>query len=179
MRFRIASFVLALSTVLTPALAVAAQQEDFRTRRVEFELRHELLMLPRYDVFDWLFFEVLEKGKVRLGGQVRNATLRGDAERAAKRVEGVEEVVNEIEILPVSSSDDKLRIALYRALFWDTQLERYSHQALNPIHIIVKNGHVTLEGSVGTEMDKTIAGFRAREVSFVFSVDNKLVAESK
>jgi hyperosmotically inducible protein len=179
MSFRIASLVFALSMLLTPGFEAEAQQEDFRTRRVEFELRHELLMLPRYDVFDWLYFEVLEKGTVRLGGQVRTATLKGDAERAAKRVEGVEQIVNEIEILPVSSSDDKLRVALYRALFWDTPLEQYSYQALNPIHIIVKNGRVTLEGVVRTEMDKTVAGFKAREVPFVFNVDNNLVAETK
>lgn len=177
MRFPIASLAVVFCALATPIVAATAQQEDFRTRRMEFELKHELLMLPRYDVFDWLFFQVLEKGTVRLGGQVRNATLKNEAERAAKRVEGVEAVVNEIEILPVSTSDDRLRVAVYRALFWDTPLEHYSFQALNPIHIIVKGGRVTLEGVVRTEMDKTLAGFRAREVPFVFSVENHLVAE--
>jgi osmotically-inducible protein OsmY len=161
---------------LSPSPA-PAQQDDFRTRRIEFELKHELLMLSRYDVFDWLFFEVLDDGQVRLGGSVRNAFLKDQAERAAKKVEGIEDVVNDIEILPVSTSDDRLRLAVYRSMFRDTPLERYAHRSLNPIHIIVKGGRVRLEGVVASEMDRTIAEFKARDVPFVFGVENRLAID--
>jgi hyperosmotically inducible protein len=179
MRSPLLALALGLSLVLTPGTLTSAQQDqDFRTRRVEFELRHELLMMPRYDVFDWLYFEVLEKGTVRLGGQVRNAVLKNQAERVAKRVEGVEQIVNDIEILPVSPADDRTRVQVYRALFWgDSPLERYAWQSLNPIHIVVKSGRVKLEGVVATDMDKSLAGFKVREVPFILGVENNLQVE--
>jgi hyperosmotically inducible protein len=170
--------LLVLALTLVPS-AVPAQQDDFRARRLEFELKHELLRLARYDVFDWLTFELLDEGGVRLGGAVRNAFLKDQAERVAKRVEGVETVVNEIEILPPSSSDDRTRLQVYRALFFDTPLERYAIGADNPIHIVVKNGRVTLEGIVASEMDRTLAGFKAREVPFVFAVENRLAIDNR
>lgn len=158
--------------------SLAAQEaSDFRTRRVEFEIRHSLATLPYYGVFDHLAFQLLGDGTVRLLGQVRNGVLREQAERVTQEVAGVEKVVNEIEILPPSSSDDSLRVALYRALFRDTPLEQYAFHAMNPIHIIVRNGRVRLEGVVRTEMDKTVAGFKAREVPFIFAVENNLQVE--
>jgi osmotically-inducible protein OsmY len=168
-----------LLTMLTLSSSAAPARQDFHTRRVEFELKHELLMLSRYDVFDWLHFEVLDDGRVRLGGSVRNAFLKDQAERAAKKVEGIEDVVNDIEILPVSTSDDRLRLAVYRSMFRDTPLERYAHRSLNPIHIIVKGGRVRLEGVVASEMDRTLAGFKARDVPFVFGVENRLAIDNE
>jgi hyperosmotically inducible periplasmic protein len=167
------------SSIPTAWTTGSAQDPDFRSRRLEFEIRHSLALLPEYGVFDHLGFELLGKGAVRLVGQVRSGVLRGQAERAARQVEGVEQVVNEIEILPVSSSDDALRVALYRAIFWDTPLERYAYHSMNPIHIIVKRGRITLEGVVGSEMDKTLAGMKAREVPLTFGVENNLRVEKR
>jgi hyperosmotically inducible periplasmic protein len=137
------------------------------------EVRHQLVMLPWYSVFDNLEYKV-EGNKVTLIGQVIKPVLKGDAERAVKSVEGVEAVDNEIEVLPVSSMDDQIRRAEYRAIYGFGSLELYSVRAVPPIHIIVKNGHLTLEGSVATEADKDAAGIRANGVPNVFSVTNNL-----
>jgi hyperosmotically inducible protein len=133
-----------------------------------------LVMLPWYSVFDNLAYKV-EGDKVTLYGQVTRPTLKSDAETAVKGVEGVTTVVNNIEVLPPSPMDDQLRRALYRAIYGDAGLSRYAEQAVPSIHIIVKNGSVTLEGAVGNEMDKNLAGMRANQVPNVFSVKNNLV----
>jgi hyperosmotically inducible periplasmic protein len=178
-----ASSTVALDRASGPAFVPtgrqAPQAEDYRSRRLEFEVSHSLATLPTYGIFDHLAFELLGKGRVRLLGQVRSGVLRNQAERAALGVPGVEEIVNEIEILPPSPSDDNLRIALYRALFRDTPLERYAFNVMNPIHIIVRHGRVRLEGVVANEMDKTIAGMKAREVPFTFEVENNLRVEAR
>ncbi|HVP00721.1 MAG TPA: BON domain-containing protein [Bryobacteraceae bacterium] len=140
------------------------------------EVRHELVMLPYYGVFDNLAYRV-DGAKVTLFGQVTRPTLKSDAERVVKRIEGVEVVVNEIEVLPVSSMDDRIRRAVYRAIFSKPPLQRYQLGAVPPIHIIVKNGNVTLIGVVSTESDKTIAGMAANGVSGVFKVTNDLAVE--
>src|ERR1700738_1167347 len=118
--------------------------------RLEREVRHELAMLPYYSVFDNLAFRV-DDGTVTLMGQVTRPTLKSDAENVVKHIEGVERVINKIEVLPPSPDDDRIRIATYRAIYGDPALNRYAHQAIPPIHIIVKNGNVTLEGVVATE----------------------------
>src|ERR1700694_4118077 len=138
------------------------------------EVRHQLVMLPWYSVFDNLAYKV-EGDKVILSGQVTRPVLKSDAEAVVKSVEGVSAVVNNIEVLPPSPMDDQLRRAIYRAIYGDSGLSRYSVQAVPSIHIIVKNGNVSLEGVVDTEADKNLAYLRASQVPNVFSVKNNLV----
>src|SRR5205809_2704567 len=137
------------------------------------EVRHELVMLPYYNVFDNLSYRV-DGSTVTLMGQVTRPTLKSDAERVVKGIEGVEKVVNNIEVLPVSPNDDRIRMAVYRAIYGHTALQRYGLQAVPSIHIIVKNGNVTLEGVAANESDKNIANIQANGVSGVFSVTNNL-----
>ena len=144
--------------------------------RIEREVRHELVMLPFYGVFDNLSFRV-NGGTVTLMGQVSRPTLKTDAERVVKGIEGVDRVVNKVEVLPLSSYDDEIRLASYRAIYGHTALNRYALQAVPPIHIVVKNGNVTLEGVVANEGDKNIAGLQANTVPGVFSVTNSLRVE--
>lgn len=141
------------------------------------QVRHQLLTLPYYGIFDDLAFRV-DGSTVTLLGQVTQPVLKDDAERAVKHVEGVTRVVNQIEVLPLSPMDDQIRRAEYRAIYGDPELStRYGFRALPSIHIIVKNGHVTLEGVVANQMDKNVVGIRANGVPNVFSVDNNLVVE--
>jgi hyperosmotically inducible protein len=145
--------------------------------RIVKEVRHELVMLPYYGVFDNLSYKVDPDGTVTLIGQVARPTLKSDAENVVKKIEGVEKVVNNLEILPTSLNDDRIRRAVYRAIYGNSVLAPYQLRAVPPIHIIVKNGHVTLEGAVARSMDKQIAGVQANSVSGVFSVDNNLVVD--
>ncbi len=146
--------------------------------RLEKEVRHELVMLPYYNVFDNLSYRV-DGGSVTLMGQVTRPTLKSDAENVVKRLEGVTQVNNQIEVLPLSPNDDQIRRAVYRAIYGDTALStRYGFQAIPSIHIIVKNGNVTLAGVVANEGDKNIAGIRANGVPGVFKVDNQLMVEN-
>lgn len=140
------------------------------------EVRHELVMLPYYGVFDNLAYRV-DGETVILYGQVTRPTLKSDAERVVKGIEGVTRVDNQIQVLPLSSMDDGIRAATYRTIFGRPGLDRYAMQAVPPIHIIVDNGKVTLEGMVGTDMDKNQAGIYANSVSGVFSVTNNLRVE--
>jgi hyperosmotically inducible protein len=143
------------------------------------EVRHELVMLPYFGVFDDLGFTV-NGGQVTLLGAVTRPTLKSDAENVVKRIDGVTGVVNNIEVLPLSPNDDHIRRAIYRAIYGDSTLgTRYGFQALPSIHIIVKNGNVRLEGVVANEMDRTIAGLRANGVPGVFGVENALTVEQK
>ncbi len=144
--------------------------------RIAREVRHELVMLPYYGVFDNLAFQV-DGGTVTLLGQVTRPTLKSDAEGVVKQIEGVQKVNNQIEVLPLSSTDDRIRLAEYRAIYGQAQLNRYALRAVPPIHIIVKNGNVTLEGSVSSKGDKDVAGIQANGVSGVFSVTNHLRIE--
>jgi len=135
-------------------------------------------MLPYYGVFDNLAYRV-DGNTVTLFGQVTRPTLKSDAEHAVKGIEGVERVNNQIEVLPLSPMDDRIRLAEYRAIFSQPGLDRYAMQAVPPIHIIVSNGKVTLEGVVATEADKNLAGVKANGVNGVFSVNNNLRVESR
>jgi hyperosmotically inducible periplasmic protein len=141
------------------------------------EVRHQLLLLPYYSVFDNLSFKV-EADKVTLLGQVVRPTLKSDAESAVKSIEGVSSVDNQIQVLPVSPMDDQLRRTVYRAIYGDGVLSRYAMSAVPSIHIIVNNGNVTLEGVADSESDKNLAGLRANEVPNVFSVQNNLTVAS-
>jgi len=145
--------------------------------RIYKEVRHELVMLPYYGVFDNLSYKVDPDGTVTLLGQVARPTLKSDSENAVKRIEGVEKVVNNIEVLPTSINDDRIRRATYRAIYGSTVLSQYQLRAVPPIHIIVKNGNVTLEGVVARQMDKDVAGIKANGVQGVFGVTNNLAVE--
>jgi hyperosmotically inducible protein len=147
--------------------------------RIAREARHEILMLPYYSVFDNLGYEARPDGTVVLAGQVVNPTLKNDAEARVRKIEGVERVDNKIEVLPTSINDDRLRHQLYRAIYGHEALSRYSWEAVPPIHIIVKNGQVALEGVVANEMDKNLAGIQANSVSGVFKVTNNLKVENR
>jgi BON domain len=146
--------------------------------RLVRETRHELLMLPYYDVFDWLEGQVRPDGTVVLRGAVTRPATKKEAEECVKKIEGVTQVVNEIDVLPPSPMDDKIRVAVYRSLFdWDSPLFRYAHRSQPPIHIIVKNGRVWLKGVVATEMEKQLAYTKARSVPGTFDVINELQVE--
>lgn len=141
--------------------------------RITKEVRHELLMLPYYTIFDNLAYQV-NGNTVTLVGQVTRPTLKSDAEGVVKNIEGVQNVVNKIEVLPPSPMDDRIRIAEYRAIYGEPSLQKYGLSAMPSIHIIVKNGHVTLDGVVDNEADKNIANIRANSVPGVFSVTNNI-----
>jgi hyperosmotically inducible protein len=158
-----------------PAGALSQKSID----RIIKEVRHELVMLPFYGVFDNLSYKVDPDGTVTLLGQVARPVLKSDAENAVKHIEGVEKVVNNIEVLPTSIEDDRIRRATYRAIYGNEVLSQYQLRAVPPIHIIVKNGHITLEGVVARQMDKTIAGIQANSVPGAFSVTNNLVVEEE
>lgn len=166
---RITPLVLALAAVT----AVAPAQSDKARSNLIREVRHELVMLPYYGVFDNLSFRV-DGYTVTLIGQVTRPTLKSDAENVIKRIEGVEKVVNEIVVLPLSPMDDRIRRAIYRAIYGAPPLDRYALQAIPSIHIVVDNGKVTLVGVADSESDKNVAGLKANGVSGVFSVDNQL-----
>jgi hyperosmotically inducible periplasmic protein len=158
-----------------PAGALGQKSLD----RIYKEVRHELVMLPFYGVFDNLAYKVDPDGTVTLLGQVSRPVLKSDAENAVKHIEGVEKVVNNIEVLPTSINDDQIRRAAYRAIYGNEVLSQYQLRAVPPIHIIVKNGHITLEGVVARAMDKQIAGMQANSVPGAFSVTNNLVVEEE
>jgi hyperosmotically inducible protein len=156
---------------------------DRNVRRMEAlkeEVRHQLVTLPYYNVFDWLQGEVKPDGTVILMGGVTRPTTKDDAAARVKSLESVKQVVNNIEVLPLSPMDDGLRVALYRAIFrFDSPLFRYGTQAVPPIHIIVKNGHVTLKGVVANQTDSQLAALAANGVSGVFEVKNELQVEQR
>jgi len=163
------------SAVASPAVALHHAQRDNTKMEQNLvrEVRHQLLLLPYYSVFDNLLFKV-DRDRVTLMGQVVRPTLKSDAENVVKGLEGVRQVNNQIEVLPVSPMDDQLRRAVYRAVYGDTVLSKYGWSALPSIHLIVKNGHVALEGAVDSEGDKNLANIRASSVPNVFSVANNL-----
>jgi hyperosmotically inducible protein len=163
--------------VVSCAVMVAAHaQTEAKSRaeeRIVKEVRHEILTLPFFGVFDNITYKV-EGYKVTLMGQASRPSLKKDIENVVKKIEGVEQVDNQIEVLPTSNMDDQLRVALYRAIYGYPSLERYAMPVNRPIRIIVKNGHVTLEGVVDNEGDKNLVNMRANSVSNVFSVTNNL-----
>ncbi len=151
----------------------AREQTEGRLAR---QVRHELVTLPYYGVFDNFKFSV-DGDKVMLMGKVTRPTLKTSAERVVKQLEGVNQVDNRIEVLPVSPNDNRIRLDVYRSVYSHPMLDRYQLRAVPPIHIIVENGQVSLEGVVATESDKNVAGIQANSVSGVFSVDNNLRVE--
>lgn len=169
-------FALAFSLLTVNCLAQAKPQTEVSPRAVERlqkEVRHELLMLPYLGVFDNLAYRV-DGYDVTLLGQVSRPVLKSDAGNVIKGIEGVEHVNNQIEVLPVSPFDDRLRLRLFRSIYGYAPLQKYALGVNKPIRIIVKGGHVNLEGVVDNQTDKNLAGIRANGVSDVFSVTNNL-----
>jgi len=165
----VASFVALLSLIAHAQNVPSPKSEERITR----EVRHELLMLPYFGVFDYIAYRV-DDGTVTLLGQVVRPSLKSDAENVVKRIEGVNRVENQIEVLPPSSQDDRLRIALFHAIYGFPALQRYELGVLKPIRIVVKSGRVTLEGVVDSEADKNMVNVRANSVPGIFSVTNNL-----
>lgn len=185
--------VLALAGAVIASPGIQAQ--NIGVQQTTLSLQRALERLPYYGVFDFLSFSV-EKGTATLVGYTYTGSLRSDAERAAKRVAGIDEVANQLEILPASLNDDRIRKATFYSIYTDSFLSRYAsggpraalYEALEfgrypgrqpfgtyPIHIVVKGGRVRLLGVVDTASDKQLASFRAREVSGTFGVENELV----
>ena len=184
-KVRVSFFALIL--VLLPATAFAAPKAGpqapapnsanygaYLTR----EVRSQLVLLPFYSVFDNLAYKI-DGTKVTLLGQVVRPSLKDSAGKAVKSIEGVTEVDNQLEVLPVSGGDDRIRRAEYRAIYSKPSLQMYELRSVPPIHIVVKNGNVTLEGTVATQADKTVAGLAANGVPGVFSVTNNLRVEKE
>jgi hyperosmotically inducible periplasmic protein len=165
----VVSFVSLLSLIANAQNVPSPKSEERITR----EVRHELLMLPYFGVFDYIAYKV-DEGTVILLGQVVRPSLKSDAENVVKRIEGVNRVENQIEVLPPSSQDESLRIALFHAIYGFPALEKYELGVLKPIRIVVKNGRVTLEGVVDSEADKNMVNVRANSVPGIFSVTNNL-----
>ena len=168
------SFTKLLIPLMLFAAIGAAAVADSLGRQV----RRELVMLPYYSVFDNFTYRV-DGSTVVLAGQVTRPTLKAAAQRAVERIGGVAEIVNQIEVLPVSPNDDRIRWDVFRAIYYNPVLSRYALQAVPPIHIVVRNGDVTLEGVVSASMDKAVANAQASAVAGVFSVVNNLRVENR
>lgn len=166
--------VLTMGTaVLTTQHGAAASRVTHEHARLEREVRREIVMLPQYSLFDHFAFRV-DGAVVTLIGKVSQPSLKSGAEAVVSKIEGVERVKNEIVVLPLSANDDRLRLALYHSIYGHGALQTLALRAAPPIHIIVENGHVTLEGAVSSELEKTVANAQANSVSGVFSVTNNL-----
>ena len=165
------------AAVLMAPMAQAAVSNQPKLSSLENEVRHELVMLPWFGVFDNLAFEV-QGDHVILSGQVTRPTLRSDAEGVVRHIEGVERITNKIEVLPLSPHDDRIRMAAYYSIYGYGPLNRYALGSQPPIRIIVKNGNITLQGVVANKMDANLAYMRARGVSGAFSVTNELHVEN-
>ena len=175
MRRRFEGTILALAVLLAaaPGAVLATTKSQTGLDPLAERVRHELVMLPFYNVFDHLTFNV-EGENVTLMGEVTRPVLKSDAEAVVRRIPGVREVKNEIEVLPLSGFDDRIRLGVLRAVYGNSVLNRYALGAQPPIRIIVKNGNVTLEGVVASEMDRNVANLAANGVFGVFSVTNNL-----
>ena len=167
-----------IARFFVPVVLFAASGVAVETDSVAQRVRQELVRLPYYSVFDNFTYRV-DGSTVVLQGQVTRPTLKSGAERVVERIEGVTGVVNKIEVLPVSANDDRIRRAVYRAVYGNPVLSRYALQTVPPIHIVVQNGDVTLEGVVGGSMEKNIADVQTSGVAGVFSVVNNLRVEDK
>lgn len=169
--------VLALGLLAIPIAASAADHDAAETALLANKVRKELVMLPFYSVFDNFTYQI-DGDKVILSGEVTRPTLKTSAERVVARIEGVNQVENNIEVLPLSSFDNRIRRGVLYAVYGHPVLNRYALQSTGPIHLIVNNGHVTLEGVVSREMEKNVAFIQANSVPGVFSVTNNLRVEN-
>ncbi|HXU09859.1 MAG TPA: BON domain-containing protein [Blastocatellia bacterium] len=162
-----------ITAIAFVALAVSAASAAAPARTMDDKIRKELVTLPYYGVFDNLAYK-LDGDTVTLYGQVTRPTTRESAARRVSKIEGVDRVINNIEVLPVSGFDDQIRARAYRSIFRTGGLYRYAMGANPSIHIVVRNGNVTLEGVVSGRMDSQLAYMAARQVPGVFSVTNNL-----
>ncbi len=179
MKYRLTMGLAILMLAFSAATVNSMGQASDLDKKVE-EIRKSLIKLPYYGVFDYMGFQYNEKsGKVVLIGATIRPSLKQDAERVVERIEWVKDVENKIEVLPLSPADDRIRRALYRAIYGQPALQRYGVGANPPIHIIVKNGNVRLEGFVNNEADRTVAEAQARSVSGTFAVKNNLQLDQK
>jgi len=157
--------------------AVAQGDKKFSAKaqeRITKEVRHRILSLPDFGTFDNIAFK-LNGYDVVLFGQVIEPSLKDDAEKVVKKIEGVERVDNRIEVLPISGNDDRIRRDVFNAIYRYAPLQHYGVGSNRPIRIIVNHGNVALEGVVDRESDKNMAGIQANSVPGVFSVTNNLV----
>ncbi len=169
----LAFFPLGIGTALAGSPSRPSASAPNSSNALVSQVRHELVMLPWLSVFDNLEYQV-NGSEVTLAGQVTRPYLKDEATNSVKRIAGVTNVVDQIEVLPPSSFDDQIRRAEYRAIYGNPALSRYGFGTLPSIRIIVDNGHVTLAGVVDTQADSEIANIRANEVPGVFSVTNNL-----
>jgi hyperosmotically inducible protein len=158
--------------------AAAQQAAPAPNDSLQREVQHHLRMLNYYTVFDNLEFEV-DGSRVILQGEVTNPEAKSEAISVVKHVPGVTDVQDNIKVLPLSNDDDRIRRAAYRAIYGDPQLSKYSFRSVQSIHIIVDQGHITLEGSVNSEADKNVAGIRANSVEGAFSSKNNLMVNGE
>jgi hyperosmotically inducible protein len=168
--------IVAIAAVAAIAAPGASNESGGGDQQVAQKVRHELVTLPYYGVFDNLAYEI-DGNTVTLYGQVVRGVTRSDAGHRVAKISGVERVVNNIEVLPLSSFDDQIRVRTYRTIFNMGGLYRYAMGANPSIHIVVKGGHVTLEGVVANQADANLANIAARSVPGVFSVTNNLRSE--
>ena len=180
MRHTILNKFMLAAAVLGLGIAAAATQNTVSASDADIatKLTHEIRMYPRYSVFDNIRFFV-DEGRVELLGEVSQPYKKADLGRIAQRVPGVTSLTNDLKVLPLSPMDNRLRLQVARAIYRDPVLSRYGLQTVPPIHIIVDNGHVTLEGVVSTEMEKNVAGIRASGAGLSFGqVTNNLRVEN-
>jgi hyperosmotically inducible protein len=171
-------FALALTGIGFTSKVAAQKSTQTPNETIQREVMHQLRMLNRYTVFDNIEFAV-DGNRVTLEGDVVNPDLKSEAAVAVKTVPGVTEVQNNIRALPASNDDDRIRRAAYRSIYGDSQLTKYGFQSVQAIHIIVDNGHLTLEGTVDSDADKNIAGIRANSVEGAFSMKNNLLVHGE
>jgi hyperosmotically inducible protein len=175
-------FLIAAALLGGAGVAGAADKNDTAKFQSDAALiksvRHEIVMYPRYSIFDDINFQV-ENGTVRLNGVVTQPFKKSDIDKIVRNVAGTNQVQDDIRVLPLSPDDERLRLILARAIYADPSMTKYAIQAMKPIHIIVENGHVTLDGVVATDFDKQIAGTRAASVGMSFGpVVNNLQVEN-
>jgi len=172
--------MLAATLLLGAGIAVAATKDQgpFTDSDIAGKVAHEIRMYSWYSIWDNVNIKVND-GNVELLGQVSQPYKKEDLRRIVQRVPGVTSVNNELQVLPLSNFDNQLRVQVARAIFRDPVLSRYAIQAVPPIHIIVDNGHVTLEGVVNSQMEKNVAGIRASGAGLSFGqITNNLRVEN-
>jgi hyperosmotically inducible periplasmic protein len=170
----------ALTVILAAGLAGAAPSTKTKSMDVSGQIRHEIATLPYTGIWDWIEADLRPDGTVVLRGDVTQPLTKTQLASRIRGIESVTNVVNDIRVLPLSPSDNQIRLGVYRSLFnRNSSISRYALGANPSIHIIVDNGHVTLKGIVSNAMDKQVAGMAANQVFGVFSVDNQLEVEAK
>jgi hyperosmotically inducible protein len=177
-RLRLLTIAAIAALSVVPAMGQRSRGIEVTNPQLSRKIRHELVTLPYYGVFDNLAYNINES-TVTLYGQVVRPTTRSDAERRIRRLAGVSRVINNIKVLPLSGFDDNIRVATYRSLVRTAGLFRYLQGANPSIHIVVDGGHITLEGVVSNKGDRTLANMAARQVSGAFSVTNNLRVEGE